>query len=236
MTDASGGNRRPPHHDDVLDDDGADASPPATPPEPAAGGATVTGAAPAPPAPGDDLAPPPERPSMSDDRRPPVIKAVPPPRSVRTARVLWLFSFAAAAGAVLIAFLSRESIAAELEETLLRLAPGYDEASIASVVDVVYWTCIASLGVVVTVEAILLAMLMNRRGGARWVQLPLLLVHAGAAIVGGAFLTVTELGLLVEALLLGGLGLAVAAWIASLLPSANRWFRSRGEVQTATLD
>jgi hypothetical protein len=182
----------------------------------------------------DEVAPP-ERPSLSDERPPPVLKAVPPPRPIRVARMLWLLGFVATAGAMLIAFLSQDSIAAELEETLLRLAPTYTASSISSVVDVVYWTAIASLGVVVTVEALLLAMLLNRRGGARWGQLVLLLVHAGAALVGSAFLTVTELGIAVEALLIGGLALAVAGWIAGLFPSASEWFRTAGQVQPATL-
>lgn len=183
---------------------------------------------------GADLAPP-ERPNLSDERPPPVLKSVPPPRSIRTARVLWLLAFTATAAAMLIAFLSQESIAAELEETLLRLAPSYDATSISSLVDVIYWSSIAGLGVVVTLEAILLAMLLNRRGGARWGQLVLLLVHAGAALVGSAFLTVTEFGLIVAALLLVSLVLALAAWVASLLPGANRWFRTRGEVRPASL-
>jgi hypothetical protein len=235
MTDASGGNQRPPHHEDVLDDETTESDSHTT------GEATASSdelAAPhdrARATADDDLAPPPARPSLSDDRPPPVLKVVPPPRSVKTSRVLWLLSFAATGAAMLIAFLSHEPIAAELEETLLRLSPGYDEASISSLVDVIYWTCVASLGVVVTVEAILLAMMLNRRGGARWAQLPLLLLHAGAAIVGGAFLTVTEFGLVVAALLLVSLVLALAAWVASLLPAANRWFRTRGEVQPASL-
>lgn len=236
MTDASGGNQRPPHHDDVLDDVETDAAPAQHPTEsPSAEGSATGSDRDTGDDHGDDLAPPPERPALSDDRRPPVLKIVPPPRSVRTARVLWLLSFTVTAAAMLIAFLSHESIAAKLEETLLRLSPGYDEASISSLVDVIYWTCIASLGVVVTVEAILLAMLLNRRGGARWAQLPLLLVHAGAALIGSAFLTATEFGFLVEALLLVGLGLAVAGWVSSLFPGASRWFRTRGEVQPATL-
>jgi hypothetical protein len=178
---------------------------------------------------------PPERPPLVDERRPPVLKAVPPPRSVRVSRALWLISFTAAAAAMLIAFLSHESIAAELEETLLRLSPGYDESRISTLVDVIYWACIAGLGVVVTLEAILLAMILNRRGGARWGQLVLLLVHAGVALVGSAFLTVTEFGLLVEVLLIGGFGCALAGWIAGLFPSAAHWFRTAGEVQPATL-
>lgn len=236
MTDASGGNQRPPHHEDVLDDEtttesdahatGEVTDSPSDAPSPHDRAHAIAD---------DDLAPPPARPSLSDDRRPPVLKIVPPPRSVKTSRVLWLLSFTAVGAAMLIAFLSHEPIAAELEETLLRLSPGYDEASISSLVDVLYWTCVASLGVVVTVEAILLALMLNRRGGARWAQLALLLLHAGTAIAGSAFLTVTEFGLIVAALLLVSLVLALAAWVASLLPGANRWFRTRGEVQPASL-
>lgn len=208
MSDASGGNERPLRHDTAADDSGDDTS---------------------------DLAPP-ERPSLSDERPPPVLKNVPPPSSITVARVLWLFSFAATAVAMLIAFLSQETIASELEETLLRLAPGYEAGSISSFVDVIYWTALASLGVVVTVEAILLAMVLNRRGGARWWQLVLLVVHAGAVVVGSAFLTVAEFGIAVEAMLVGGLALAVAGWIAELLPAARRWFRTAGKVEPAPLD
>ncbi len=48
--------------------------------------------------------------------------------------------------AVLIAFLSRDTLTAELTETLGRLAPGYDEDEVSSLVDVVYWSSIAGLG------------------------------------------------------------------------------------------
>ena len=179
---------------------------------------------------------PPERPSLVDERRPPVIKAVPPPRSVKTSRVLWLFSFTLSAATMLIAFLSQESISTELEETMLRLSPGYDEAEVSTLVDVIYWVCLAGIGVVVAVEAILLAMILNRRGGARWGQLVLLVVHAGVALVGSAFLTVAEFGIHVEVLLLGGFALALAGWVAGMFPGAGHWFRTAGEVQPAALD
>ena len=92
-----------------------------------------------------DGPPPPERPALTDQRRPPVRKPVPPPWPLPTARVLWFVSFAASAAAILIAFLSHEAIAVELEETLLRVAPNYDATSIGSLVDVIYWSPIAAL-------------------------------------------------------------------------------------------
>jgi hypothetical protein len=184
----------------------------------------------------DDAPPPPERPALSDQRRPPVRKPVPPPWPLPTARVLWFASFAASAAAILIAFLSREAIAVELEETLLRVAPNYDATSIGSLVDVIYWSSIAALGVVVTAEAVLLAVLLNRRGGARWLQVPVLVLHVVAALAGIAFLAVVEFGLIVEILILVGLVFAVLGWFFPLLPSAHRWFRTKHQSHAATPD
>lgn len=184
----------------------------------------------------DDGPPPPERPPMSDRRRPPVRRPVPPPWPVLTARILWFVSFALNAAAVLVAFLGRDAIESELEETLLRLAPDYDASSIGSLVDGVFWGAVALLGGVVALEAILLAFLMNRRGGVRWIQLPALAVHAVAAVGALAFLTVTEFGILVEGLVIGAFVLAVLAWGFALLPSAHRWFRTKREAQVASAD
>lgn len=180
-----------------------------------------------------DGPPPPERPALTDQRRPPVRKSVPPPWPLPTARVLWFVSFAASAAAILIAFLSHEAIAVELEETLLRVAPNYDATSIGSLVDVIYWSTIAALGVVVTAEAVLLAVLLNRRGGARWLQVPVLALHGVAAVAGIAFLAVVEFGVIVEVLIIAGLLFAVLGWFFPFLPSAHRWFRTKHQSQAA---
>ena len=210
MTDASGGNAGERSSDEPDENDGPD-----VPDEP------------------DDGPPPPERPPLSDRRRPPVRRPVPPPRPVLTARMLWFVSFALNAAAVLVAFLGRDAIETELEETLLRVAPDYDASSIGGLVDAVFWGSVALLGAVVALEAILLAFLMNRRGGVRWVQLPVIAVHAIAAVAALAFLTVAEFGILVEALVIGAFALAVLAWVFVLLPSAHRWFRTEDESQVA---
>ena len=184
----------------------------------------------------DGAPPPPPRPPLTDETKPPVLRTIPTPRVVRTARTLWILSFVLGGAAVFIAFLSRDAIVEELTERLGRLAPGYDADEVASLVDVVYWSSIAGLGIIITIEAVLLGSLMNRRGGARWLQLLVLVVHAGAALVGSAFLAIGERALLVAALLVAGFVLGVVAWALCLAPAANRWFRMRDEAQLAALD
>ncbi|WP_188742918.1 hypothetical protein [Agromyces bauzanensis] len=185
----------------------------------------------------DDAAPPPPpRPPLTDETKPPVLRAIPTPGVVRTARTLWILSFVLGGAAVFIAFLGRDGIVDELTERLGRLAPGYDADEIASLVDVVYWSSIAGLGLIITIEAVLLGSLMKRRGGARWLQLIVLVLHAGAALVGSAFLAIGDRALLMAALLMVGFVLCVVAWGLCLAPAANRWFRMLDEAQRAALD
>ena len=189
-----------------------------------------------PPRDDEDPTPPPARPPMSVETRPPVLRKIPVPRLVRLARSLWISSFVLGGASVFIAFLSRDTLIAELTDELGRLAPGYDEDEVAALVDAVYWSSIAGLGLVIAVEAVLLGVLLNRRGGARWAQLPVLVLHAGMVLVASAFLAIGDWGALVGLLLLAGLALAFAGWVLCLLPQANRWFRMRDEAQLATLE
>jgi hypothetical protein len=191
----------------------------------------------APPREGDDDAPPPPpRPTMSDDTKPPVLRTIPMAKAVKVARSLWLFSFVATMAAVLISFLTHDALNNELTETLGRLAPSYDDDEVASLVNLVYWSSIAGLGIVVLLEASLLGAMLTRRGGARWLQLIVLVVHAGAVLVASAFLAIGDWGGIAELLMLAGLALAIAAWVFSLLPSARRWFRIKDEAQLAAND
>jgi hypothetical protein len=172
---------------------------------------------------------------MSDQTRPPVLRKIPVPKVVRFARTLWLLSFVSSGAAVLIAFLSRDTLTAELTETLGRLAPRYDEEEVSSLVDVVYWSSIAGLVLVVGLEAVLLGFVMNRRGGARWLQLPVLVLHTGVVFIASAFIAIGDWGAVVELLLLAGLVFAVVAWVLCLVPPAHRWFRMRDESQAPAL-
>jgi hypothetical protein len=107
---------------------------------------------------------------------------------------------------------------------------------VSGLVDLVYWLSIAGLGLVITIEAVLLAFVMNRRGGARWLQLPVLVLQTGVVLVASAFITVGDWGALVELLLLAGLALAVVGWVLCLVGPAHRWFRMKDEAQLAAFD
>jgi len=179
----------------------------------------------------DDPTPPPARPVMSDQTKPPILRKFPAPRSIKAARTFWLLSFVLSGAGVFLAFLSHASVTDELTEVLGRLAPSYDESSIDSLVDVIYWSCVAGLAVIIAVEASLLAVMLNRRSGARWIQLVLLCLHAGVVLVASAFLSTGDWGALIELLLLVGFVAALAAWVLSLVPSAHRWFRMKDETQ-----
>lgn len=183
-----------------------------------------------------DAVPPPARPVMSDQTKPPVLRTVPPPRSVRTSRSLWSLSFVFTAVGVLLAFLSHGSVTTSLTEVIGRLSPTYEQSEVDSLVDFVYWASLAGLGIVIALEAALLAFEMNRRGGARWLQLLALVLHTGVVLLGSAFLAIGDLAAPIWLLLIAGLVVALAAWVCSLAPSAHRWFRTKDEAQLAALD
>jgi hypothetical protein len=184
----------------------------------------------------DQQPPPPPRPSLSDERKPPVLRKIPAPRPVKVGRALWLISFVLGGAAVFIAFLSGDTLMAELTDVLGRLAPGYSDEEVAALVDVIFWSSLGGLGLIIAIEAILLAMIMNQRGGARWLQLPLLILHAGAVFVGSAFLAIGDWGALIEILLVAGVVVAFAGWVLTLLPRAHRWFRMKDQTEPVPLD
>jgi hypothetical protein len=184
----------------------------------------------------DDAPPPPPRPAMSDDTKPPVLRTIPMPKAVRIARSLWFLSFVASMSAVLISFLTHDALNDELTETIGRLAPGYDDEEVAALVNLVYWASLAGLGLVVVLEAVLLGMMLKRRGGARWLQLPVLVIHGAVVLVATAFLAIGDWGAVAELLMLAGLLLAIVAWVFGVVRSAHRWFRMPNETQLAAHD
>jgi hypothetical protein len=189
-----------------------------------------------PPLDNEDPTPPPPRPSLSDQTKPPVLRKIPAPGPVKVARALWMLSFVLGAAAVFIAFLSGDTLRFELTEILSRLAPGYDADAVTSLVDLIYWASLGGLGLIIAIEAVLLAFLMNRRGGARWVQLPMLVLHAGGVLVASAFLGIGDWGVVIELLLVAGFVVAFAGWILCLFQRAHRWFRIKDQAEPAALD
>ncbi len=158
------------------------------------------------------------------------------PRAVRVARSLWTIGFVLNGAAVFIAFITYDQLTERLTTTLGRLAPGYVEADLRGLVDVFYWMSIATIGLVIAAEALLLGFMLGRRGGARWVMLPVLAFHAVSAFVASAVLALDDWPGLIELLLLVGLALAAIGWFICIVPSANRWFRMKDESQRASLD
>src|SRR5688500_7059376 len=109
MVDESGGRRDSTHpvRDAEAEDEGGAESPEAV--EPRRTGSAF----------GDDqIPPPPPRPSLSDERKPPVLRKIPAPRPVKVGRALWMISFVLGGAAVFIAFVSGDTLMAELTDVL----------------------------------------------------------------------------------------------------------------------
>ena len=171
--------------------------------------------------------------------KPPVLRKIPVPRVVKVARTFWVLSFVLGGAAVFIAFLyTGHAHGRATEDARADSAPGYGPAEgveslrqyrlLGERSSDLHWSSRS--------EAVLLAFILNRRGGARWLQLLVLALHVVVVVVALAFIAIGDWGTLVALLLLAGLALAVTGWVLCLLGSAGRWFRLKDEVQAAALD
>ncbi|AUI50188.1 hypothetical protein [Arthrobacter crystallopoietes] len=193
----------------------------------AAGGRTDAGA---PDQAGAPLPGRPPRPQLSDRTPPPIGQALPPTGMVKAARSLWLLSFLLGAVAIAFAYLSRDHRLERLREIVAEVDPAQDEATVDAVAALVHWGSLGALALIIVVEALLLRGLMRRRGGIRWVQLVVLLIHGGAAVLTDAFLVAPGEGeMYLRWMLVAQLVLASAALLVSLLPGADAWFRAKHE-------
>jgi hypothetical protein len=171
----------------------------------------------------------PRRPQMSDLTPAPVHARIPPPGTVKAARAAWVLSFLTAALMGAISYFARDKELERLRQLINESQPA-DTDTLHAVASAVLWGSLAVIGLVMLVEMVLLAALMRRRGGARWVQLGILLLHGGATVLADAVLVnVAEQGLYLRVLLLAQLALAAAGLLISLLPRAERWFRATHE-------
>ncbi|GGH90642.1 hypothetical protein ACFFGR_20200 [Arthrobacter liuii] len=169
---------------------------------------------------------PPPRPGLSYSAPPPIPVAPPVPRTVRTARTLWLLSFAAGLAVLLGSFVARESNLQRLRGVVAGMAAGSDTESVGTAAGIVFWGSICALLLVTLLEAVVLAAVLGRRSWARWTLVPLLASHLLLLVPASAFLVPGgAAGSYVVMLWGAGLLLAFAGLVLLFLPSAGAWLR-----------
>ncbi|MEJ1193932.1 hypothetical protein [Pseudarthrobacter sp. CCNWLW207] len=158
----------------------------------------------------------------------PIVVAPPTPRSVRMARTLWLFSFVAGFAVLVGSFLTRDSHLERLRAVVDGMSPGGDTDALSAASAIVFWASMGAMLLIILLEAAGLAIVNGRQGWVRWLMIPLLLVHVGAALVAAAFLVPDGDGGSYVWLLWGAqLLMAFAGLVLLFTPASNAWLRSR---------
>lgn len=175
---------------------------------------------------------PPQRPEMSLETPAPVLKEVPLTRPMAFARMAWLLAIALGTAVVLFALFSNSARRTALGELIAPLAEGEDDATIAALASLLFWTAIVSYIVVIIVEAILVAAMLRGRGGTRWAIIPIVVIaNVLAAMAVQALIAIDERGMILTVLLIAQWLVAAIATTASLLPGAGDWFRAKREAR-----
>jgi len=97
-------------------------------------------------------------------------------------------SFAAGLAVVATSFVRRDAHLQRLRTVVDQMSPGGGPDTVAASAAVVFWGSLAAMLLVILLEAAVLWLVMGRHRWARWAMLPLLLGHAAAVWVAGAFL------------------------------------------------
>lgn len=169
---------------------------------------------------------PPPRPGPSYSVPPPIQVVPPLPRTVRTARTLWLCSFATGLAVLLGSFAARDSNLQRLRGVVADMAAGGGAAAVGTTAAIVFWGSIGALLLVTLFEAAVLAAVLARRNWARWTLLPLLASHVLILFLASAFLVPAgAAGSYVVMLWGAGLLLALAGLALLFLPSAGAWLK-----------
>ncbi|MGN7200699.1 hypothetical protein [Arthrobacter sp. SAFR-044] len=172
------------------------------------------------------LSAPPPRPGLSYSAPPPIPVTTPVPRTVRTARSLWLFSFVAGLAVLLGSFVARDSNLQRLRGVVADMAAGSDAGSVGTAANVVFWGSIGALLLVTVLEAAVLAAVWGRRTWARWALVPLLATHVPVMLLASAFLVPSGAAGSYVVMLWGAeLLLAFAGLVLLFLPSAGAWLK-----------
>lgn len=146
-------------------------------------------------------------------------------------RSLWLLSYLLGVVAVAFTYLSRNAQLERLRTLSSDVRPGEAAETLDSVAALVFWSMLGALVLVIVVEALLLAVMMRQRGGARWALLVVLVFHGAAWALADAVLIGPDAPEpYLQLLLMAQLVTACVAWVVSLLPGARAWFRSQPPV------
>ncbi|WP_210505852.1 hypothetical protein [Naasia sp. SYSU D00057] len=149
---------------------------------------------------------------MSDRTPPPIPRAAPLPRTIRVGQALWTASLLAGILVLVLAVLRRTDQFERLRTFVGDLQADAADSTIDTVATVAFWTAVAVLGVLTLIELALRGR-AERRAGARWALLLVLLLHAGAAVLGDPLVALGPLAPPSRALLAVQLGLAAAALV-----------------------
>lgn len=172
------------------------------------------------------LSAPPPRPGLSYSAPPPIPVTPPAPRTVRTARSLWLFSFAAGLAVLLGSFVARDSNLQRLRGVVADMASGNDAGSVGTAANIVFWGSIGALLLVTVLEAAVLAAVMGRRTWGRWALVLLLAGHLPIMVLASAFLVPSGAAGSYVVMLWGAeLLLAFAGLVLLFLPPAGAWLK-----------
>ncbi|MGZ4662623.1 MAG: hypothetical protein ACXVYB_15225 [Arthrobacter sp.] len=172
------------------------------------------------------LSAPPPRPGLSHSAPPPIPASPAVPRTVRAARSLWLFSFAAGLAVLLGSLAARDSNLRRLRGVVADMAAGRDADSVGTAADIVFWGSIVALLLVTVLEAAVLAAVLGRRAWARWTLIPLLASHLLVLFLASAFLVPAgAAGSYVVMLWGAGVVLALAGLVLLFLPPAGTWLK-----------
>jgi hypothetical protein len=171
--------------------------------------------------------PPPPRPGLSYTAPAPILVIPPTPRSISLARGLWLLSLVAGLAVVIGSFLTHTSNLERLRTVVDRMAPGGNADAVTTSTAIVFWGSLGALLLLILLQTAFLAAVSGRRGGARWVLIPLLAAQVVVMAVVTAFLVPEgDAGTYVVLLWGAQLLLGFAGLLALFMPSAGRWFKS----------
>lgn len=174
--------------------------------------------------------PPPPKTSPGPPPRPPVTTGAPPPvppitgpsKLMRTARWVWGLSYLAGIVALFVAFLRRTDQFGRVRSVIDDLDPGRDAETVDRIAAIAFWGTFGALAFFLLLE-LLLRGRAERKAGARWLLLLVLLVHTSVAVVLVSFVALGAEGTPTAVLVFVELGLAaVALLVTAIAARINR--------------